>query len=127
MRDRDGLSGLTAASPVDVADLTARSVFVNFSVSASHSTGSDYGPSQELAAALFVASLEGIRYRISHDPKLGLEAIAVFGEPGEQPERFNLPKTGLSTQIAGSEASAPRWDFAVHMRPVRHVRNRCVR
>ncbi|MYH72447.1 MAG: RES domain-containing protein [Acidimicrobiia bacterium] len=93
MRDRDGLSELTVPSPVDLADLTDRSVFVNFGVTASHSTGSDYGPSQELAAAPFNASIGGVRYRISRDPRMELEAVALFGEPGEHPERFNPPKT----------------------------------
>ena len=93
IRNRDGLSELTVPSPVDVADLTDRSVFVNFGVTSSHSTGSDYGPSQDLAAALFDGSLGGVRYRISHDPKMELEAVALFGEPGEHLERFNPPKT----------------------------------
>lgn len=93
LRHRDALSELTIQSPTDVADLTNRSVLGNFGVRASHSTGSDYGPSQRLAADLFDASLGGIRYRISHDPQMKLEAIALFGEPGEHPERFNPPKT----------------------------------
>ncbi len=93
LRHRDGLSELTIASPVDVADLTNRSVLGNFGVTASHSTDSDYGPSQRLAGDLFDSSLGGIRYRISHDPQMELEAIALFGEPGEHPERFNLAKT----------------------------------
>ena len=93
MRESDGLSELSVPSPVDVADLTDRSVFVRFGVTASHSTGRDYGPSQELAAALFDASIGGVRYRISHDPKMELEALALFGEAGEHPERFNPPNT----------------------------------
>lgn len=93
LRHRDGLSELNLQNPVDVADLTNRSVLGRFGVTASHSTSSDYGPSQRLAADLFDASLGGIRYRISHDPRMELEAIALFGEPGEQSERFNPPKT----------------------------------
>ena len=79
LRHRDALSELAIQSPVDVADLTNRSVLGRFNVTASHSTGNDYGPSQRLAADLFDASLGGIRYRISHDPQMELEAIVVQG------------------------------------------------
>ncbi len=99
LRHRDALSELAIQSPVDVADLTNRSALGRFNVTASHSTGNDYGPSQRLAGDLFDASLGGIRYRISHDPQMELEAIALFGEPGEHPERFNPPKT--TTPIPG--------------------------
>ena len=99
LRHRDALSELTIHSPIDVADLTNRSVLGRFNVTASHSTGNDYGPSQRLAADLFDASFGGIRYRLSHDPPMELETIALFGEPGEHPERFNPPKT--TTPIPG--------------------------
>ena len=90
-RTRDCLSELAVPEPVDLADTTNRSVLGQFGVDASLSTGSDYGPAQELAANLFEAGLGGIRYRIRHDPKMELEAVALFGEPGEQPSRFRQP------------------------------------
>lgn len=96
-RSQDRLSELAVPEPLDVADLTNRSVLGQFGVSGSHSTGSDYGPSQELAASLFDAGFCGIRYRISHDPKMELEAVALFGEPGERPDRFRQPS--LTTLI----------------------------
>ena len=87
-RVQDCLSELTLPSPVAIADPTHSSVLGNFGISALHSTGGDYGPSQKLAAELFDAGFGGIRYRISHDPRLELEAVALFGEPGEHPERL---------------------------------------
>lgn len=92
-RAQDGLSELTVARTMALADLTHRSVLGNFGINASHSVGGDYRLSQRLAAQLFDAGFDGIRYRINHDPRLELEAVALFGEPGEHPERFNPPKT----------------------------------
>lgn len=103
-RVQDCLSELAVPSPVAIADLTHRSVLGNFGISALHSTGGDYRPSQKLAAELFDAGFGGIRYRIRHDPRLELEAVALFGEPGEHPERFNPPKT---------TNPIPRWLVAV--------------
>lgn len=75
------------------ADLTHRTVLGDFGVTADYSTGPDYGPAQELAANLYDAGFDGIRYRVRHDPAMILEGIALFGEPGETPDRLPPPKT----------------------------------
>ncbi len=90
---QDRLSELAVPEPLDVADLTQRSVLGQFGIDASYSTGSDYTKSQQLAADLSSAGFAGIRYRIRNDPEMQLEAIALFGEPGEQPGRFKQPTT----------------------------------
>lgn len=92
--DRRRVSELTVAHRVDVADLTDRTVLGDFEITAAHSTGTDYGPAQELASLLFDAGLDGVLYRVRHDPAMTLEGIALFGEPGETPGRFNSRKTG---------------------------------
>jgi hypothetical protein len=89
------LSELTVAHRVDVAVLTDRSVLGDFGITAAHSAGSDYLPAQELATRLFDAGFDGVLYRVRHDPAMTLEGIALFGEPGETPARFNTPKTDL--------------------------------
>ncbi len=96
----DALSTLRLKSPVAVADLTERSILGTYGISNAHSAGSDYGPSQELAANLYDAGFAGIRYRIRHDPAMKLEAIALFGAPGEDSSRFSEPKT---------ENPLPKW------------------
>lgn len=91
--DSRRLSELSVAHSVDVADVTDRTVLGDFGITAAHSTGSDYLIAQELASHLFDAGLDGILYRVRHDPAMTLEAVALFGEPGETPARFNPPKT----------------------------------
>jgi hypothetical protein len=87
------LSSLTSLGTFAIADLTDRTVLGLYKVTAAHSTGTDYEPAQKLAADLYDAGFDGIRYRVSHDPAMKLEAIAVFGEPGETPGRLSSPKT----------------------------------
>ncbi len=78
----DAFSILKLTATVAIADLTDRSVLGEFGITASHSTGSDYGPSRQLASDLFDAGISGIRYRVRHDPSMTLEAVALFGGPG---------------------------------------------
>jgi len=87
------LSELTARHVVEIADLTDRTVLGAFGITAAHSMGSNYEPAQELAGRLFGAGFDGIVYRVRHDPAMELEAVALFGEPGETPDRFNPPKS----------------------------------
>ena len=87
------VSLLTPVADLSIADLINRSVLGDFGVTAAHSTGSDYAPAQTLAANLFDAGFDGILYRVRHDPAMELEAIALFGEPGETPRRLSPPKT----------------------------------
>lgn len=92
-RQTDALSTLHVSRALTVADLTNRKVVGGYGVTAAHSVGTDYHPSQRLASELFDAGFAGIRYRIRHDPEMRLEAIAMFGVPGEHPDRFDVPKT----------------------------------
>ena len=90
---RRRISELTVTHPVEVADLTDRAVLGAFGVTAAHSVGSYYRPAQQLAAHLFEAGFDGVTYRVRHDPAMRLEAVALFGEPGETPNRFRTSKT----------------------------------
>jgi hypothetical protein len=91
--DRRRLSELTVRHVVELADLTNRAVLGAFEITAAYSTGTDYGPAQDLASRLFEAGFDGVVYRVRHDPAMELEAVALFGEPGEAPDRFNPPKS----------------------------------
>ena len=73
------LSTAQASRDLLVADLTQRSVLGRYGVTAAHSTGSDYHPSQRLGIPLHDAGFDGICYRIRHDPSMALEAVAAFG------------------------------------------------
>ncbi|MCY4101752.1 MAG: RES family NAD+ phosphorylase [bacterium] len=92
------LSELTVRHVVEVADLTDRAVLGAFGITAAHSVGTDYGPAQELASRLFEVGFDGIVYRVRHDPAMELEAVALFGEPGETPNRFYPPKSSPIAQ-----------------------------
>lgn len=92
---RRRLSELIVSHSMDVADLTNRTVLGDFGITATHSTGTHYGPAHELASHLFDAGFDGVLYRVRHDPAMTLEGIALFGEPGETPDRFNAPKTAV--------------------------------
>jgi hypothetical protein len=92
--ERRVLSMLAPVADLSIADLTNRTVLGDFGVTATHSTGGDYGPAQTLAVNLFDAGFDGILYRVRHDPAMELEAVALFGEPGETPTRLSPPKTG---------------------------------
>jgi hypothetical protein len=91
--DQRRLSELSIVRSIDVADLTNRTVLGDFGITAAHSTGTDYGPAQELASHLFDAGFDGVFHRVRHDPTMTLEAIALFGEPGETAGRVGTPKT----------------------------------
>lgn len=96
--DRRRLSELTVRCVIEVADLTERAVLGAFGITAAHSTDTDYESSQDLASRLFEAGFDGIVHRVRHDPAMELEAVALFGEPGEVPNRFNPPKSSPITQ-----------------------------
>ena len=87
------VSQLTVCRVADVADLTDRAVLGEFGITAAHSMGRDYRPAQDVAGHRFEAGFDGVAYRVRHDPAMKLEAVALFGEPGETPNRFNAPKT----------------------------------
>src|SRR4051794_31484697 len=60
----------SAGADLQLADLTDRTVLGDFGVTAAHSAGSDYAPSQERAANLFDAGFDRVRYRVRHDPAM---------------------------------------------------------
>lgn len=67
--------------PLRLADLTARRA-LRFGVTAEHSAGADYGPSQALASDLLRAGFDGILWRLRHDLEQELLGAAVFGPAG---------------------------------------------
>lgn len=91
--DRRALSEFAVERNLRFADLTDRTVLGDFGVTAAHSTGAEYAPAQELAATLYDAGFDGIRYRVRHDPAMRLEGVAIFGEPGVTTDRLPAPKT----------------------------------
>ena len=91
--DRRRLSELGVTRRMDLANLTDRSVLGDFQITAAYSTGSGYRHSQLLSSHLLAAGFDGVLYRVSHDPRMELEAVALFGEPGEAPDRFSRIKT----------------------------------
>lgn len=91
--DQRRLTELSSTRRLTVADLTDRSVLGGFGVTAEYSTGGDYELAQDLALNLFEARFDGVVYRIRHDPAMALEAVALFGEPGEDTSRFGPSKT----------------------------------
>ena len=76
--DRRRISETIGARDLRLADLSHRSILGRFGVTAAHSTGTDYTPSQELSSRLHNAGYDGIVYRVRHDPQMQLEAVAVF-------------------------------------------------
>lgn len=84
------LSVLQVTRRIDVADLGARPILGRFGVTAEHATGSDYSLSQDLAANLTSAGIDGVYYPVRHDPAMALHAVALFGDPGDHPERFQV-------------------------------------
>lgn len=110
----DALSVLHVARSQALADLTDRRIVGQFGVTNTHSSGAEYGPAQQLASDLFDAGFAGIRYRIRHDPKSVLEAVALFGAAGEHRDRFESPKT--QSPIPGWLIDAGE-EFGIHEIP----------
>lgn len=112
--DPRALSELHTTRAVELADLTDRRVLGQFGVTATHSTGADYRPAQELASELFEAGLAGVLYRVRHDPAMALEGVALFGPPGEHPDLFSPPKT---LPIPDDLIEAARREFRIDVIP----------
>ena len=106
------LSDLTANRGLDLGDVTVRTVIGDFGMSADVSVGVDYAKSQELAANLFEAGFDGVFYRIRHDPSLEFEGLAIFGEPGVTPARFDQIKTSA---IPGALVENGRSSFHINV------------
>ena len=87
------LSVIQTKRSLRIADTTDRRVLGKFGLTAEISTGSDYKEPQRLSWQLFETGFDGIKYWIRHDPKMELEAIAIFGAPGEDHKRFNVLNT----------------------------------
>lgn len=75
------LSEVVPAVPLHLADLTDRRVLGRYGVTGDISVGTDYGPSQALAAELYRAGFDGIYYTARHDPAFLERSVAVFGGP----------------------------------------------
>jgi len=112
--DSRRMSTLTVGRSIEVADLTNRAVLGDFEVTASHSTGADYAPAQELASALFHAGHAGVVFRVRHDPAMELEALALFGESGESPGHFASIKTN---KISPDLVARARDEFHIKVLP----------
>ena len=87
------LSVIQTKRLLNIADTTDRTILGRFRLTAEIATGSDYKEPQWLSWKLYEAGFDGIKYRVRHDPKMELEALAVFGEPGENRERFTIFNT----------------------------------
>lgn len=90
--DARRISEAAAVRDLRLADLSHRSVVGTYGVTAAHSTGTDYGPSQALSSRLREADYDGIVYRVRHDPQMQLEAVAVFAQQTE-PLAWHPPRT----------------------------------
>ena len=65
---------------LELADLTSRRA-LQFGVTASLGAVEDYGPSRAFAARAAAAGVDGLRYRVRHDPAQQLYGIALFSDP----------------------------------------------
>lgn len=82
--DIRALSMLTISSELTLADCTvARSR--GYGVTAALHALEDYARTQSWARAFAEAGFDGIRYRVSHDPRARSRAVALFGPSGEAP------------------------------------------
>jgi hypothetical protein len=112
--DRRVLSTLGVNGELRLADLTDRIVLGKFHVDGSVHVEMVRAATRRLASDRFDEGLDGVVYRIRHDPRLELEAVALFGEPGEHPERFRP----VSTQpIPLSVINRARAEFGIDVQP----------
>lgn len=76
------LTELALTRSLNLADLTDRSVLGRYGITGDVSAGTDYQPSQQLAATLYEAGCDGIYYTARHDPAFQERSVAVFGGAG---------------------------------------------
>lgn len=79
--NRRSLSAIQPTLTLTIADTTDRTILGKFGLTAEISASSDYKESQHLSCQLFRAGFDGIKYRVRHDPRGELEAIAPFWNP----------------------------------------------
>lgn len=77
-----------------LADLTDPEAFGRFGIMLNDSTDRDLSGTQELASKLHDAGYDGVLYWSRHDPSAQMKSVALFSEPGLQPERFREITTG---------------------------------
>lgn len=77
------MSELVLTRPLKLADITDRSVLGTYGLSGDLSVGTDYQPSQAVAASLYAAGFDGVYYTARHDPAFQERSVAVFGGSGD--------------------------------------------
>lgn len=80
--DRRALSQLAVPRQHRLADCTVARAR-GFGITAGIDALEDYGRTQAWACAFLAAGFEGVRYRVSHDPRAPGIGIALFGSTGE--------------------------------------------
>lgn len=102
--DQHALADLRLASPIQVADVTDRTILGGWRLTAELWAGDDYAGSQRWAHRLYEAGFAGIWYPASHDVRGGLHSLAVFGKPGWQPQAVLCYDDGAIPQSLMDEA-----------------------
>ena len=90
MINERALSALSLTRPLRLADLTDRSVLGDFGITGDLSAGADYTQSQQWAARLYKAGLDGIFYAARHDPAFTERSAAVFGNEDTGTKLFEV-------------------------------------
>jgi RES domain len=103
---------------VDVVDLTDPKILGLVGLTAEIHTTTDYGLTQQWAAALRDAGYAGIRYRARHDPRGALVSVALFGS--DKPPRSAAKTTTIPVDLIHEAAAT----FAITVLPRRHSRRR---
>ena len=79
MLDERALASASLTRPLNLADLTDRSVIGQFGIAGDLSTGGDHRPSQDWAPRFYEAGFEGVFYAARHDPSFTQRSVAGFG------------------------------------------------
>lgn len=115
--DNHRLTYLAAVTPLELADLTDRTVLGDFGVTGDVSTGTDYGPSQALASRLWNVGLDGIFYAARHDPSFSERSVAVFGMAGETADEATKRFDTVTVPIPQEVIDAVQDDFHLYVMP----------
>jgi RES domain-containing protein len=112
--ERCRLTILAPSSPLDLADITDRSVVGAFGITADISAGTDYERSRRVSMQLWEAGFDGIYYAARHDPSLTERSIALFGISGDQTadlgKRFDIESLGIPAELLREVADVYRLD-----------------
>jgi hypothetical protein len=105
------LSRLELPRPLRLADCTAARSR-GFGVTAALHATPEYSRVHTWAAAFAGAGLDGVRYRVSHDPSQRLAGYALFGEAGVPADGALWPP-GTRTPIPGSVLREAKERFGI--------------